>query len=391
MQTTAILAKHALLGKELTPAENVVILVSERHIQQILPQAEYRNLPLENCIEIDLGDATAMPGLIECHTHLCIDSERPEHLELLAYSNECELTLIAADVLKRDLSSGVTTARCPGDKFHIDMTMKKLIAAGHVIGPRLLTAGIGMKGLHGAGHIGMPHCGPEELRRTTRDNLKRGADLIKLFITPGVPNPDATMVPSFLSPEEICTVVGEAKRAGVPVSAHCIGGEGLKNCIEAGVQIIEHMYMATEEDIQRLLHSDCVVDLTSGIFLDPSREAYLCPSGAENIRRQRDRVRENLRRLVQAGVPFVLGTDAYHGYLYREVAYAVELGADPLTALKGVTSAAAAVCGLENRIGSLSEGYDADIIAVNGNPLQDVSCLSQVTMVMKQGDLISRP
>ena len=390
MNYQVLTARRALLGKELQQVEDVAVVIKDHMIQQILPQQEYEKAPLEGAQVIDLGDVTLIPGLIECHTHLCIDSERPEHLELLTWSNECELTLIAVDALKRDLYAGVTTARCLGDKFYIDLTLKKQIEQGNVIGPRLLVAGIGMKGMHGAGHIGMPHCGPEELRRTARDNLKRGVDVIKLFITPGVPEPDAKMVPSFLSPEEISTVVGEAKRAGRPVSAHCIGGEGLKNCIECGVDIIEHMYMATQEDIQRLLASNCVVDLTSGIFLDPSREPYLAPSGAEKIRRNRENVRKNLSNLVQAGVPFVLGTDAYHGYLYREVEYAVELGADPRTALKGVTSFAAEVCRISDVTGSLTPGLEADLIAVKGNPLESVSCLNDVNMVMKQGEIIRR-
>lgn len=390
MSIQVLLAKRALVGKELELMDDVAVIVKKHSIDQILPRREYEKNPMQEAQVVDLGDVTLMPGLIECHTHLCIDSERPQHLELLAWSNECELTLIAVEALKRDLYAGITTARCLGDKYYIDVTMKKQIEQGNVVGPRLLVAGFGMKGMHGAGHIGVPHCGPEELRRTARENLKRGVDVMKLFITPGVPEPDAPMVPSFLSPEEISVVVGEAHRVGLPVSAHCIGGEGLKNCIECGVNILEHMYMANEEDIERLLKSDCVVDLTSGIFLDPSREPYLSPAGAEKIRRNRENVRKNLSNLVKAGVPFVLGTDAYHGYLYREVEYAVELGATPVRALKGVTSFAAQVCGIGQQTGSLTVGYDADILAVQGNPLENVSCLSEVEMVMKQGEIVCR-
>ena len=171
------------------------------------------------------------------------------------------------------------------------------------------------------------------------------------------------------------------------MAAHCIGGQGLKDCIEGGVQVIEHMYMATEQDVELLAASNCVVDLTSGIFLDPSREAFLSPSNAGKVRLNRPRVRENVARILKAGLPFVLGTDAYHGYLYREVEYAVELGADTVTALQGVTSHAADICGLGHKLGSLSPGLAADIIAVKGNPLEQVSCLSQVGFVMKDGTI----
>ncbi len=104
--------------------------------------------------------------------------------------------------------------------------------------------------------------------------------------------------------------VSEGARLGVPVAAHCIGGQGLKDCIDGGVKVIEHMYMATEQDVEWLAASDCIVDLTSGIFLDSSRESFLSPANAEKIRRNRPRVRENITRIIRAGLPFVLGTDA---------------------------------------------------------------------------------
>ena len=94
-----------------------------------------------------------------------------------------------------------------GDRFYIDVTLKKLIEQGKVAGPKLLAAGVGMKGSHGAGYIGSPHCGPEEIRKTARENLKKGVDLLKLFITPGVPDPESEFVPSFLSLEEIAMAV----------------------------------------------------------------------------------------------------------------------------------------------------------------------------------------
>lgn len=388
MEYKALFAKRGLIGYNLNLMENVAVLIKDGAIELILPKTEYPAIKPDLCQETDLGDVTLMPGLIECHNHLCIDASAPNHLELLAGSSECELTLLALKGLKRDLTSGVTTARCLGDRYYIDITLKKLIESGQAEGPRLLAAGMGMKGLHGAGHIGAPHCGPEEIRRTCRENLKRGADLLKLFITPGVPEPGSLFVPSFLSLEEISMAVEEGAKANVPTAAHCIGGQGLKNCIDGGVQVIEHMYMAGEQDVEWLLASGCVVDLTSGIFLDPGREAFLSPVNARKVRLNRERVRRNLKRIVGAGIPFVLGTDAYHGFLYREVEYAVELGAKAVTALQGVTSAAARVCRLKDRAGCLKAGLDADIIAVKGNPLENVSCLSQVEMVMKQGTII---
>ena len=386
MSYKIIYADKVLCGKGLVPQEKQAIIIENDKIKEILPQD--RCPEIEGAEIISLKDSTVMPGMIECHNHLSIDATIPDHLELLAWSTECDLTLIALDGFKKDLMSGVTTARCMGDRFYIDVTLKKLINEGKVAGPKLLAAGIGMKGCHGAGYIGSPHCGPEEIRKTTRDNLKKGVDLLKLFITPGVPDPTSEFVPSFLSLEEIATAVNEGARKNIPVAAHCIGGQGLKDCIDGGVQVIEHMYLCTPEDAELLAKSDCTVDFTSGIFLDTSREETLSPANATKVRLNRERVRERLKLLMSTGVPYVLGTDAYHGYLYREVGYAVELGSDILTALKGVTSNAAKVCGLEDSIGSLENGYTADIIAVNGDPLTNPSCLGDVPFVMQNGQVV---
>ena len=388
MSDMILKADRVLVGEDLNLKEHMAVIVRDGKIEEIVPQAECP--AVEGAEVIDLKDTTLMPGMIECHNHLSIDATIPEHLELLAWSTECELTLIALDGFRKDLMSGVTTARCMGDRFYIDVTLKKLIEQGKVAGPKLLAAGIGMKGSHGAGYIGSPHCGPEEIRKTARENLKKGVDLLKLFITPGVPDPESEFVPSFLSLEEIAMAVNEAARKNLPVAAHCIGGQGLKDCIDGGVQVIEHMYMCTPQDAEWLANSKCIVDFTSGIFLDPTREETLSANNAYRVRKNRPRVRERLKLLMSTGVPYVLGTDAYHGYLYREVGYAVELGSDIVTALKGVTSNAAKVCGLGDQIGSLKKGYTADIIAVEGNPLTDVACLAKVPFVMQDGNIVKR-
>lgn len=388
MNDIILKADRVLVGEDLNLKEHMAVIVRDGKIEEIVPQAECP--AVEGAEVIDLKNTTLMPGMIECHNHLSIDATIPEHLELLAWSTECELTLIALDGFRKDLMSGVTTARCMGDRFYIDVTLKKLIEQGKVAGPKLLAAGIGMKGSHGAGYIGSPHCGPEEIRKTARENLKKGVDLLKLFITPGVPDPESEFVPSFLSLEEIAMAVSEAARKNLPVAAHCIGGQGLKDCIDGGVQVIEHMYMCTPQDAEWLANSKCIVDFTSGIFLDPTREETLSANNAYRVRKNRPRVRERLKLLMSTGVPYVLGTDAYHGYLYREVGYAVELGSDIVTALKGVTSNAAKVCGLGDRIGSLKKGYTADIIAVDGNPLTDVECLANVPFVMQDGNVVKR-
>lgn len=387
MDYIALLAEKALVGMNLDQQENVCVLVKDGLIEAILPEDQYRQKNIENCREICLGDKTLMPGLIECHNHVTLDARLPEHLEMLATSSESKLTALAINALKDDLMSGVTTARSLADKYYIDVELKHLIQEGVVEGPKLLVGGMGMKGAHGHGYIGSDHSGAEEMRKTARANMKKGVDLLKVFVTPGNLSLTDDFVPSYLSLEEIRTVVEEGARLNIPTAAHCIGGQGLKDCLKAGVAVIEHMYAATEEDIELLSKSDSWVDLTSGIFLDPTREAHLSESNAYKFRMNREKVRRNLEKLVKAQIPFVLGTDAYHTYLYREVEYAVELGADKRYALQGVTSNAAKVCRISEKTGSLEAGKAADIIGVSGNPLENVSVLSDVSMVMKGGKI----
>ena len=389
MKKKLILAKNILMGKGLKIVEDSAIIVNHSKIEKVVNKKEIENL--EEFEVIDLGHMTILPGMIECHNHLCIDARIQDHLELLAYSSEAELALIAIKGLRDDLLSGVTTARCMADKFNMDIKLKKKIEDGTILGPRLLTAGIGMKASHGAGHIGLPHSGVEEFRRSARENLKNGVNILKLFATPGVAPIGQDFIPSYLSREEIEVVVDEGKRLNVPVAAHCIGGQALRDCVEMGVKVIEHAYAATDEDVEILKSHNTWVDLTSGIYMDEAREEFLSADSISKVRYHRENVTKALEKVVKAKIPFVLGTDANHGLLYKEVGYAIQLGADVVTALKGITSNAAIVCGLENEIGSIEEGLVADIIAVDKNPIDSWDTLAKVNFVMKQGKVYSKP
>lgn len=389
MECVILKATRILYGPELKVINDAAIVIENDKIKSVIPQKYLESIEnIEKIKIIDAGNCTIMPGMIDCHSHLNIDANLPEHLELLAWSNECELTLISLKGLSDDLQAGITTLRCLGDKFYIDVTLKEKIQKEKIEGPDILSSGIGIKGLHGSGYIGMPHCGPEAVRETVRENLKRKVDTLKLFITPGQPPQDTDFIPSFLSYEEIKEAVSEGKRLNIPVAAHCIGGEGLRNCINAGVEVIEHAYAVTDEDVELLKQSDCWIDLTSGIFMDPSREEFLSEENVRKTQLSRKKVTECLKKIVKAKIPFVLGTDAYHGKLWREAKFALELGADIKDVLKGLTSNAAKVCHKENSIGSIKEGYIANIIAIKGNPYEDISALSNVDLVVKRGKIL---
>lgn len=381
-----ITARTVLAGSELEEIQNGAVVVEDGKVVKVVPAEQLTEEDRAQAECIAFEDETILPGLIEGHNHLSIDARKSNHLEILGTATECKLTLLAEEGLYDDLLSGVTTVRCMGEKHDLDLKLKKEIDAGNLVGPDILPAGVGMKGSNGSGYIGAPHSGVEEFRRTARANVSKGVKLLKIFTTPGVFSTEQDFIPSFLSAEEIRTVVEEAHRLHLPVAAHCIGGQALRDCVEQGVDVIEHAYCASKEDIELLkAHPDCWVDLTTGIYLDPDREQYLSENNARNVRAGREIVRECVGNLVRAGIHFALGTDANHGLLWKEVVYTVELGASKRDALKGVTSNAAYISRLSGKKGELTAGADADIIAVKGNPLEDPAVLADVSFVMKKG------
>lgn len=386
-----ITARTVLAGSELEEIQNGAVVVEDGKVVKVVPAEQLTEEDRAQAECIAFEDETVLPGLIEGHNHLSIDARKSNHLEILGTATECKLTLLAEEGLYDDLLSGVTTVRCMGEKHDLDLKLKKEIDAGNLVGPDILPAGVGMKGSNGSGYIGAPHSGVEEFRRTARSNVAKGVKLLKIFTTPGVFSTEQDFIPSFLSAEEIRTVVEEAHRLHLPVAAHCIGGQALRDCVEQGVDVIEHAYCASKEDIELLkAHPDCWVDLTTGIYLDPDREQYLSENNARNVRAGREIVRECVGNLVRAGIHFALGTDANHGLLWKEVVYTVELGASKRDALKGVTSNAAYISRLSGKKGELTAGADADIIAVKGNPLEDPAVLADVSFVMKKGVVYKR-
>ena len=382
-----LFAERLLVGSTLREEKNQYLLIENGVIQAILSQdaisEEMRRLPIH---ALPPG-TTAMPGMIDCHTHLALDARIPGHLGMMEDA-ECIQTLRALVSIKDDLEQGITTLRSLGDRYYIDVILRDRINNGQLFGPRLQVAGIGMKGLHGHGYVGQGFSGVEDFRRMSRQNLYRGTDWLKIFVTGGAPPTDGSYVPFYISREEIRTVVQEAKAIGKRSCAHCIGGEGLKFCVEEGIDVLEHAYWATEADAELLMKQGTWVCLTPGVFLDEGREQF-CPTGhVEKVRKTRDEVAKRLSRLIKHGVKYAIGSDAYHGLLYKDVQYVHSLGASKLEALQGVTVHAAELLGLKDTIGVIKPGAAADIITVDGNPLEDLSALSRVGFVMKGGVVI---
>lgn len=381
-------ADRVLAGSRLDEIRNGAVVTEDEKIL-FAGDLETAREQYHDAKEMRFPGKTLMPGLFECHGHLAMDARVEGHLAMMELG-ACEHTVMAIKNLKDDLMAGITTERCLGDRHYIDVTLKEQVKEGKVEGPDLLVCGIGMRGVHGHGFVGVPHSGVEEFRRTARENMHRGVDVLKIFVTPGAPAPTPeSFIPCFLSYDEISTVVEEAHRMGIRTAAHCIGGLGLDYCVKAGVDVIEHVYSITPEQVKMVEEEHKGwIDMTSGIVLDAEREPYLPDSQVQKMRSAREYSRQCLNLVYQSGkIPYTIGTDANHALLWRELVYAVEGGSPALDALKAVTVTAAQMCGVEKQKGQLTAGWNADVIAVEGNPLDDVTALKDVSFVMKAGKI----
>lgn len=334
---------------------------------------------------IECAGQTLMPGFIDCHNHLSLDPSLENYL-LRMNDSIPELTIRAITTMAVDLNAGVTTSRCMGDKGFLDIACKKATAAGIIAGPRLLVATRGIRAPHGHGFVGYPFSGVEAIRQAVRENLSAGADLVKIYTTGTVKNPKG--LPHYFSREEVQTLVDEAHRAGVPVATHCIGGPGLTMALEAGIDVIEHGYFASDEEIEEIGRLDRWLVMTPSIFYTDARIKTLPPNLIQPHLQQREEMGQRMSAAIKSGIKFAVGTDGMHGGLAQEIKYLTDFGASAAAAIRAATLQAATVCRMENEIGTLEAGKAADVIGVKGNPYDDINALFRVATVFQAGKII---
>src|SRR5690606_28107329 len=380
--------------------------------EQIVAVEQGYTRPGQKDLLIDLKEATVLPGLMDTHVHLTGEYSQDDRLTDFIM-NEADYAFDAAKFAKRTLEAGFTVVRNLGDAFNVTIALRAAIDSGDVPGPRIITAakGLSSTGGHGdptngwANHLKRDP-GPvdgvvnsvEDARKAVRQRYKDGADWIKITATGGVLSVAKSGQNPQFTDKELSTIVDTAADYGMRVAAHAHGTEGMKRAVTAGVASIEHgTYM--DDEVMRLMKQNgtyYVPTILAGNWV--AEQAKIDGFFPELVRPKAAAIgpiiKGTFEKAYGAGVAIVFGTDtgvSAHGDNAQEFALMVEGGMPPMEAIKAATSVAARFLDIDDAHGTVEPGKQADIIAVPGNPLEDIRVLENVHFVMKAGQVYKKP
>lgn len=357
---------------------------------------------------IDLRQHTVLPGLMDMHTHFSSQISATSYGEGQRL-NEADYALRGAVFAEKTLMAGFTTVRELGDSHHVSVALRKAIAQGFVKGPRIYAAGksLATTGGHADPTNGLAYLlqgdpgpkqgvinGPDEARKAVRQRYKDGADLIKITATGGVLSvAKSGMNPQFTD-DELAAIVSTARDYGFKVAVHAHGKEGMQRAIKAGVDSIEHGTFMDKETmaLMKKYGTYYVPTISAGKWVQQKAEIDgffpdLVRPKAASIG---PLIQQTFSEAYKAGVKIAFGTDAgvgAHGDNWLEFVYMTEAGMPAMAAIQSATIEGARLLGMEQELGSIKAGKLADIIAVPGNPLDDIKTLGQVSFVMKDGQI----
>ncbi len=414
LTSTTLLAQNTYLhcGKLIdTKAGTVLtektIVVSGNKISKI--QDGYTSGKKED-ITIDLKSKTVMPGLIDMHIHIEGESNPKAYLQRYT-NNEADVAFNAVGYAKKTLMAGFTTVRDLGGSG-VNIALKKAIAQGKIVGPRIFTSGksLGTTGGHAdptngsrkdlMGDPGPKEGvvnGPEDAKKAVRQRYKNGADLIKITATGGVlsvaksgSNPQFTV-------EEIKAICETAKDYGFHVAAHAHGDEGMQRAILGGVKTIEHGTLMSEKTMELMKKHDAYLvptitagkEVTQKAKIDGYYPAIIVPKALDIG----PKIQNTFKKAYDRGVGIAFGTDAgvfKHGENGKEFGFMVEAGMPAMAAIQSATTTNANILNMEDQLGQIAPGFLADIVAVNDDPTKKIATMENVTFVMKEGKVYKR-
>lgn len=351
-------------------------------------------------VEINARGLTVLPGLMDCHVHLCLGAE-PDVARAVRDEDPAATLLKAVRFARLTLEAGFTTVRDLGFRDHAIFALKRAIEAGQLPGPRIVAAGrvICMTGGH-ARFIGREADGPAEVAKAVREQLAAGADVIKFIASGGVLTAGTSPHSAQLTLEELAAGVREARLAGRRVAAHAHSADGMRNAIRAGAHSIEHATLMDEEAATLMRHHGVYMVPTLSALATTADRGLGCgipESAVHKAHAMRAQHEASFKRAYRTGIPIALGTDAgtpfnHHGENAQELERMVAFGMSPMDAIVAATSAAARLLGIEQSVGTIETGKVADLLIVNGDPLQRITVLrdqSQFVGVVQAGRIVA--
>jgi len=388
-------------------AERAVVVEGDR----IVDVTSAGDAPAEGPAVVDLPDHTLLPGLIDCHSHLVGEPDDGQGYAGMLARTGAQEALSGARNARDTLLAGFTTVRDVGTfRAFVDVALRDAISAGWLPGPRMRVAGAYVTCSGGGGDITglapdvdavVPYelrvgvvNSVDDVRRAVRRVLHGGADLVKLIATGAVMTTGGVPGAPELTEEQVRAAVEEASLSGADVAAHAHGAEGIKRAVRGGVRSVEHGSLMDDEAIQ--LMADAGTFLVADVYCGD----YIAEVGRQqgwraDVLRKNDETtlaqRQGFTKCLQAGVRIAFGTDSGiypHGLNARQFAYQVRCGQSTLEAVRSATLHAAELLRWDDRVGRIQAGYLADMIAVPGNPLHDISLLEHPDFVVKDGALV---
>jgi imidazolonepropionase-like amidohydrolase len=400
---TVVKAAYLVDPKAGAVLNDQAVLIEDDQVKAVGTSAEIMKSAPAGAKVIDLGGATILPGLIDCHTHV---TGQPENFydDIFRKSPIDEATT-SHIYAKRTLDAGFTTIRNVGADNYVDFSLRNAINAGKLAGPRMQASGPALSATGGHGDLNRMsptvHIdgingiadGVDAVRKKVRENVKYGADCIKILATAGVLSEEESVGLPQYTLEEMKAAVDEAAVWGKKVAAHAHGTEGIKMAIRAGVASVEHSSFIDDEGIKlAIAHGTYLVpDIYNDdyILAEYGRLGY--PANILAKERLVGRTqRENFTKAVKAGAKIAFGTDAGvypHGWNAKQFHTMVVWGMTPMQAIQSATVTAADLLGWNTKVGQLAPGFFADLIAVKGDPLANETVLEHVDFVMKGGEI----
>lgn len=371
------------------------LLVEGKTIAKIVMDEDY--IPDAHIHVVDCTGKTILPGLINTHVHITMEPVG-DPFTLMQQESRVKTVLRAAANLRKQLKSGVTYFRDLGGPDGLDIELKECVAEGFIPGPDFLVSGKVITMTGGHGHpMGRECDGEDEVRKATREQLKAGADVIKVMATGGVMTPGVQPGSPQLTREEMTVAVEEANKAGRKTATHAQGTIGIRNAILAGIDSVEHGIFLDNEVIAMMIERGVylVPTLVAPYFIVKNAVAAGIPAYAvEKSKNVMDAHRQSFSKAYQAGVKIAMGTDAgtpfnQHDGVAYELGLMVEYGMSPMEAIISATRTAAELLGIEEQYGTLEEGKVADFIMLTEDPLKDIGALHNINAVFKNGSKVT--